>query len=1159
MLCSSCLTSRSMDSSASQEKKSIPRFASFKPRPTPPSAADRPPERPSRDTSDRDVKASHQSKHRSRHRSHHDRSRSRERRSEHREHRDYKERCERREPRRSDREASHRREPVPEYPRTSPSDRPVKQTPEEVSDLYIIDTKGDRYNVIYGTLHRYSIPNYHRVGRGSVLGLPPRYKIDRESAVEDKLVIRDETRRTEKSRAKAKSILSGLAKQKSRLLRIRTESLLETTLNHSDDYIPLSVSSKGKRLDILELNSDDEKHAYRSIHGKAKPDEDLPSDVEAISGTDSEDGIRGDPDEEIKQHNAELSRMVKQHPTDVSAWLRLVEHQDSLLLGSDRESSSLTYAEKQSLADIKVSLYEKALKGVGQRPDRDRLLLGLLEEGAKLWDTKKLSAKWRSVLKANSQFISLWVKYLDFRQTQFLDFTYERCLATFLECLKLNQSAPDKPEMVQVHMYLFLRLTLFMREAGFTEHAAALWQGILELTFFQPESPGASGDPRELMSAFLEFWESEVARIGEVGAKGWKSGGNVLQNPPTEKPRFRLDPQSLFTSWTPYEKERIINARLPARSTDDSEEDDPYRVIIASDLDEILALLPSIASVESFGTTSLWNGDSFLRNELTSNFYSTLEDWLPSVAADTEPTATSPVLFPHQNFITTIDTLFADPEKWFSALKTWRCATLDSQSDVDPGWVRRSLRLLVEANPRNDDLAECALAVEFACNPKDAKKYAKSLLKKRSSSLRLYNAYALMEHRSGNHTAADHVWATSLSMSKTFSDRDRVDSVIVWQTWIWELLAASNISHASHLLISIPHSSVDVKAFPDVSSQRSFSPTSLLKVQSYLCDSQESVLANKKASAFVASTDCLAILAYLTNSQDLSKALEAYSSATNRLASVPDQSDPFIPFTRELLHQSRARLLYHHIRTSNTYKPSQIRTLLSESISLFRHNTIFLSLFAWNESRFRIDERVRDTIRDITTTTTPTPTTNKNNHHLSTTQVPVTSHLFSIYTELDRPVYAGSTLHSVRAGFERAIGDQDPSSRSAARSSITLWKLYILFELSRTEIQRAKDVFYRGMRACPWSKELLMLAFSHLRADIIHEKYPRDSRKGDGMGFNELRHVYNVLVEKEFRIHVDVEGDLDEIVAQMEQKSFSRGLPINMPEDADSEDERMEG
>ena len=304
----------------------------------------------------------------------------------------------------------------------------------------------------------------------------------------------------------------------------------------------------------------------------------------------------------------------------------------------------------------------------------------------------------------------------------------------------------------------------------------------------------------------------------------------------------------------------------------------------------------------------------------------------------------------------------------------------------------------------------------------------------------------------------------------------------------------------------------------------------------------------------MAYTDCLAALLYLSQSLDLKNSLEAYSAATRRLATLPVQSEAFKSFTTEVLHQSQVKLIYHHVRKRGAYKPSHIRALLAESISLYPHNTMFLSLFAWNESRNRIEERVRGVIRDITTA----QARNKYDHDTTispTQQVPVTSHLFSIYTELSRPVYAGSTLHSVRAAFEKAIGDPSPTSDTnlastttgtTARSNLSLWNLYILFELSRHEIQRAKDVFYRGMRACPWSKELIMLAFTHLRKDVVRQRY---GDTGQGMGFDELRWVYNVLVEKELRIHVDVEGMLDDIAVDRQRAGGGMQGPIDLPED----------
>ncbi|RHZ54116.1 hypothetical protein CDV55_101701 [Aspergillus turcosus] len=1155
-----------MDSSGSQEKKSIPRFASFKPPPAPPPKADRPSDRRSHESAHRDEN----SKSHSRHRSHRDSSRSRERRRERKEHRPT-----RRDAEQQDVELTYESVRAPEPI--------VREGGDEASDLYVIDRKGDKYNLIYGTIHRYNVPLYHRVGRGNVLGLPTSYRIDRDTAEGDALILKTGISRTDAKRTKSKSVFSGLAKQRTKLLRVRKDPSLDAAAEASQDFLPLDAPASRRRKGASEdIATDDERYAYRSIHGKAKREDSIPSDLEAVSDTDSSDGgLRVDPDEEIKSRNAELLRSVERSPTDIEAWLQLIDHQELLLRGSERESRALTNAERKSLADIKLSLYEKALKKVGDSPFKDVLLLGLLEEGAKLWDTKKLSSQWQAVLKANSQFISLWVKYLDFRQTQFLDFTYEKCFSTYLECLKLNRLGPGGPEKGHVQIYLLLRLTCFIREAGFTEHAVGLWQAILETVFFRPEDLDIGKD-QETLSAFLDFWESEVARIGEFGAKGWRSGENALVEPKAFAPQFKVDPRSIFASWTVCERERISNAQLPARSLDETDEDDPYRIVIASDLREILPLvwdadsadalidgfmyyckLPPLKTPENLESTSRWAGDNFLRNELMSNTELTIEAFLQNQTDGTEPSAISPLSLPHTNFIQTTDTLFADQEAWFSSLRSWMKTTMNSRSDINPDWARRTLRLLIEANPRNDDLAEYALAVELACNSKEARKYAKSLLKKRSSNLRLYNSYALIECRTGNHTAAEHVWATTISMSKTFSDHDRVDCALLWQSWTWESLNARNIAQAAHLLLSIPQNSVDLKSIPGAFSETMFSATNLLKAQNSLSEAQESALFTRKARIFVACTDCLALLAYLSNSFDMTKSLGAYSRAMASLSTLPERSHSFRTFTTELLHQARAKLIYYHVRTSSLYRPSQIRSLLTESISLFPHNTIFLSLFAWNESRFRIEERVRDVVRDVTS-----ETKQRTSHNRTTAQqIPITSHLFSIYTELVRPVYAGSTLHSVRAAFEKAIGDPAhlshtgtiaSSTTSSARSSLTLWKLYILFELSRNEINRAKEVFYRAIRACPWSKELVMLAFTHLRADVVRDRYKDSPRKGEGMGFDELRRVYNVLVEKELRIHVDIEEELDRLAARrLEGAAMSLG-PIQLPDDAESEDERMQ-
>lgn len=80
-----------------------------------------------------------------------------------------------------------------------------------------------------------------------------------------------------------------------------------------------------------------------------------------------------------------------------------------------------------------------------------------------------------------------------------------------------------------------------------------------------------------------------------------------------------------------------------------------------------------------------------------------------------------------------------------------------------------------------------------------------------------------------------------------------------------------------------------------------------------------------------------------------------------------------------------------------------------------------------------------------------------------------------------------------------------------------------------------------------------MLAFTHLRADVVKLRYGQELDMG--MGFEELRRVYNVLVEKELRIHVDIEGMLDEIAVSGRERGVALGMPFHMPVDDESGDE----
>ena len=238
--------------------------------------------------------------------------------------------------------------------------------------------------------------------------------------------------------------------------------------------------------------------------------------------------------------------------------------------------------------------------------------------------------------------------------------------------------------------------------------------------------------------------------------------------------------------------------------------------------------------------------------------------------------------------------------------------------------------------------------------------------------------------------------------------------------------------------------------------------------------------------------ECLILFTYLRNAQSLFAANFAFKANIALLTThVASNSS-----NHEYLHQSFARLLYYHATHTRLFKPSDIRSLLAESIAQFPQNSIFLSLYAWNEVRFRIDDRVRSVVKELVLRGSVDVK--------SKAEDSVMPHVFAIYSELHRGITLGSNLSTIRSTFERAV-QSDSGARCAG-----LWKLYFLFERSRSEMERAMTVFWRGLRACPWAKDLYMLAFEHLRGQ-------------KAMSEADLRGIYELLGEKELRVHVGLD------------------------------------
>lgn len=816
----------------SEPKTKIPKFASFRPKPLQQQVEANPKDR------DEDKDSLRSKPERERKSGHHRRHRSRSR------------------------DRNQQPKAILEVSRVAPSNT--------TSDNFIIDRKGDVKNLVYGSIHRYSVPTFHRFGAGYVLGASLDLKIDRDLDDGKELVLRDITK--SKSGRREKYIFARVEREKPRLLRLRSEVVTEENANSNTDFIPLQPR-KRKRGESTNSDSEQESRDYRSIYGKAKG-QDQPQDPDLQFATETEDsgsdtGRTIKLDTSVREKNVSLSRKVDENPHDIDAWLELIDHQDALINGGD-DRRRITNAEIRSTADIKIHMYEKALIKTRCLVDRERLLQGLMTEAAKIWELKVQADRWEQIAKENIDSLLLWTSYLNFKQSTFSTFRYEESKELYLSRIKLlltaikksgNLSIDSVNSLCQQILYVLLRLTLFVRESGYSELSVAIWQGILEFNFCGP-SPTVSLSEEERDNFFRKFWESEVPRLGEDGALGWRryiddEDSSDVPEGITDEMHTSIQQTEVFNSWATAERQRSKCSRMPARTMDEVVEDDPFRVILFSDIEEFLISLPinmHALCVDAFLTfchlpptassqeePKGWSIDQFIRNDLVDCDLAKIRQYIPPKEQDDIEV---PRLRPC--FHVVYPTVLPSSDSSFTA--KWQDLYGGDSGPVPYQFIRNALRQLTQAS-FTEDLAQYHMAFEYINEPGTIKKVAKGLLKQHPSSLKLYNAYALIEWSRGNKEVANGVYSAALSMNKSRSETEsKPDSILLWKTLAWCCIEDGDKTSALRHLLGIPDGVPNSGVAP--------SPTALLRAKQHMTSTRDFLLSTGDPGHAVLYAEC---------------------------------------------------------------------------------------------------------------------------------------------------------------------------------------------------------------------------------------------------------------------------------------------------------------
>ncbi|TPX68733.1 hypothetical protein SpCBS45565_g02910 [Spizellomyces sp. 'palustris'] len=936
----------------------------------------------------------------------------------------------------------------------------------ETQDFYF-DRRGDRGNIASERSNRYAEPTYKRWG-DHVLGCPDWLIDDKASRKSKYLTVRKQ---------RFNDSVHGFGKVRykdcRRLLRekpVTLERLLADVVTTDDTGNDLSFIS------------------FPSVVN------DQPSENVGKIDTTHEDP-------EFVRKTGDFNKRLQEEPHNLSLWLNFIALQDEL--AKDQEEKSKLRA---AISEKKQSIYEKALK---ELPDNEDLLSGYMTTCQETWEAAKLLTKWDRILKRSTSSIKLWKQYLDFRQTNYSTFNVAGCVELYENCIDIlmrdTSTAVARREEIMLH--IFTRGCFLLGQSGFMERAVALFQAMIEFSGFCPPA-FTSQTFAERLAMFGAFWESEVPRIGEEGAEAAMTSLNsqehleaqLLPSPPSEGdfPSTKMGEDDL-ESWLNSEIQEEYLHWQPSKSTDDEELDDPYRAVLFEDISSLMFDITlentrrqliynflqflSVPVNGGISSNHVFFQESFVHAEF-ANPVQSARFWpstsLPKIdtnnTSDSASTGSNCGIFrvPLAIFPQTMDTLFGG-DHWFHVWGSEEADTVRRIGVRRHQFVRNVLQQAQAISPPDPRLIPLLLVLESGFNLKSAQKAAKALLKTERMNLSLWNTYAQIEVSRGHLSEARKVYMTALMSYQSFPKEQQLDAPHLYRMLADLEFEARRPERALCILTAFGAEEAIPGEDDEGYSQR-------LEV---LISRANPAVLDTTAYAVLTILTCYGLMEYL--SQGLEEAQRLYEQVLETFRQNIVHEGETATVLEEAVYEGYVRLLYRHSVSGSAFKPGILRGVLETALDKFPCNTMFLSLYGWNEARTKIDNRVRRLLDEQLA---------RNPSHILWT--------FAIWAELhQRQTY---NVHLVRSLFERAV--DCPSSRH----SVSLWQLYIQFEVREGNRDKAKALFFRAIRECPWCKDgqwpntgqdLYMLPFRLLR-DVFDD--------------DELTEVITLMEEKELRV-----------------------------------------
>ncbi|KAK8866141.1 hypothetical protein IAR55_001292 [Kwoniella newhampshirensis] len=954
------------------------------------------------------------------------------------------------------------------------------------SKAFFTDTAGDRDILRYGSTSSNSTPKFYRDGKNRILGLSERLRIvySRE--------------RTQKGVEVAPMGRPYIPRYSSRHVQPSAAQLLRRILlRPSDGADTFDPSSRFIAFDVKPPRNETDAASYRNIyHAEAEDEDDLIA-LQSIVGSYST------LEQEVRRRTTEIERHLRAHPEDVQVWIEYSKLHLRLSQETDRTTGLVdpaTLPTTRARAEVTLSILSRALDATEGNGWSTKLHLAYLRAAEAFWPAEKVTGRWKNVLSELGErggqeieegMMEVWLGYIAWREGQGFGKEegksggVDEVVDVYVECLgKLQGGAiagSDLQAREENMVYLFLRACLFLKQAGFAERAFAAFQALMEITFFKPDHLRRQPSPADrakwfdaVLSEFETFWDSEASRIGETGARGWRSTTDVISSPPTTEDSFKHASSDPFERWLEAEKHAESTCAFPGRATDldSATEDDPFHVVLFSDIQPFLfpvlnaeVRLQLIYAYFTFlglpyappgvPSTAPASNDPHLRWQLMYNdmgrrmFWPRAENtkriaWQTVGGEAMQPERSrgleNPFQCPVKCWLQDRGTMFGRPASWFRDLEAM------DLSVVTASVVRNAFALLRPLVP-DPSFTLAAFAFEAAVSPKGAVKMARTILADDRENFLLWDGYARLERQRGNTAAARIVYVTALQagrVSRTGSIKPE-DEMDLWASWAEMELESGNDAECLEVVVMAAGVGEDGLAGLGDPGRVAPAPTSIamLKAKQYYTSLSERLSSSE--------------LILVTLFTYFSKGIESVRGfCLKRFASSPSSS----PEAEELL-QLLVRLLYFH--TSRHPAPAPlIRDVLEIALASFPNNTIFLSIYLFGELGGRVYGRIQRFISESTTRAEGSG---------------IVSHLWAVWAE-------GVSAHRTfwdkgGGGAERVRTALDKGINSATgRYSAPLWMLYIEFEILMGRFQTAKQLCYRAVSSLGGCKCLYLLPFA---------------------------------------------------------------------------------